>query len=219
MDLPFTIEQFFGVFRDYNEALWPVQPVLIGLALLTIGLIASPRPWSGAAVSIVLALLWSWLALAYHVAFFASINPLAYLFAALSLAGALVFVWQGAIRRRLEFRVRYGLRAPIGIALVTFALVVYPLWSWYAGHRYPAMPTFGLPCPTTVFTIGVLAFAVPPYPRSPLVAPLLWSAIGAQAAFLLDVPQDLSLILAAVVGLGLLVRARGPVKSTARLGD
>lgn len=32
------------------------------------------------------------------------------------------------------------------------------------------LPTFGLPCPTTLFTIGLLAFVVSPYPRSTLVA-------------------------------------------------
>ncbi len=25
MELPFSVEQFFGVFREYNEALWPAQ--------------------------------------------------------------------------------------------------------------------------------------------------------------------------------------------------
>lgn len=99
-------------------------------------------------------------------------------------------------------------RATAGVALIVFALVVYPVWSAYAGHSYPATPTFGLPCPTTIFTIGVLAFAVPPYPRSPLVAPVLWCFVGAQAAFLLGVQPDLGLVAAALVGIGLLVTAR-----------
>jgi len=81
--------------------------------------------------------------------------------------------------------------------------VVYPVWSAYAGHPYPATPTFGLPCPTTIFTIGLLCFAVPPMPRSPLIVPLLWCLVGAQAAFLLGVQPDLGLIAAAVVGVGI----------------
>lgn len=63
------------------------------------------------------------------------------------------------------------------------------------------------PTDTTLFTIGVLAFAVPPYPRSPVLAPLLWCVIGAQAAFLLSVRQDLSLIIAGVVGAGLFIKS------------
>jgi hypothetical protein len=207
MQVPFTSEQFFSVFAQYNAAVWPVPILLNALAIIAVVAITRPRPWSGAAVSLILALLWGWNALAYHLAFFAAINPLAYAFAALSLIGAIVFVWQGLIRQRLRFGRVSGLPAATGAALILFALVIYPLWSWAAGHAYPVMPTFGLPCPTTIFTVGVLAFMIKPYPRSVFVVPVLWSAIGAQAAFLLGVPQDSGLIVAAVVGLVLLVKS------------
>ncbi|MGB4362202.1 MAG: DUF6064 family protein, partial [Rhodoferax sp.] len=114
---------------------------------------------------------------------------------------------QGVIRRRLSFRWVPGLNATAGVVLIAFALVVYPVWSAYAGHPYPATPTFGLPCPTTIFTIGLLCFAVPPMSRSPLIVPLLWCLVGAQAAFLLGVQPDLGLIAAALVGMGLLATA------------
>ncbi len=51
-------------------------------------------------------------------------------------------------------------------------------------------------------------FLSAPYPRAPIVVPALWCLVGAQAAFLLDVPQDLGLFVAAAVGVGLLLRAR-----------
>ena len=208
MEIPFTVEQFYGVFRDYNVAVWPAPVFLAALAMAAVALALRPRRWSGAGVSAILGFLWAWIAVMYHLAFFARISVPAYAFAAVSMAGAAVFVWQGVIRRRLEFRWVPGPQATAGVALIVFALVVYPVWSAYAGHSYPATPTFGLPCPTTIFTIGVLAFAVPPYPRSPLVAPVLWCFVGAQAAFLLGVQPDLGLVAAAVVGIGLLVTAR-----------
>ena len=211
MQLPFTVAQFYGVFRDYNTALWPAQVALLALALAALVLVAWRRPASGRVVSAILAFLWAWLALAYHVAFFAAINPLAYAFAALSLLGAAAFAWQGVVRGRLRFRPAADARTALGVALVAYALLVYPAWSVLAGHRYPALPTFGLPCPTTIYTIGLLAFAQRPCPRGPLVAPVLWSFIGGQAALLLDVPQDLGLLVAGVIGLGLIARARGPV--------
>lgn len=205
--LPFTSEQFFGVFAAYNESVWPAQVLLHALAILALVLVALPRDRSGQAISAILALLWLWLALAYHLAFFASINPLAHVFAAVSATGALLFAWQGVVLRRLNFRFTRSGRTLVGMALVVFALVIYPAWSIHAGHGYPSMPTFGLPCPTTLFTIGLLAFLVLPYPRSTLVVPVLWSLVGAQAAFLLDVPQDLGLLVAAAVGGYLFVRA------------
>ncbi|MBU1224109.1 MAG: hypothetical protein KKA22_01130 [Gammaproteobacteria bacterium] len=208
MGLPFTVEQFYGVFRDYNTTLWPAQTVLVAFAVAAIVLVIVPRRHSGAGVSAILAFLWSWLALAYHLAFFAAINPLAYVFAGVSLAGALIFLWQGVVLRRLEFRLAPNARSAVGVMLVAFALVIYPAWSIFAGHPYPDLPTFGLPCPTTLFTVGLLALLVRPYPRSPLVVPVLWSFVGAQAAFLLDVPQDLSLLAAGAIGVGLIARSK-----------
>ncbi|AKU12767.1 hypothetical protein AzCIB_2874 [Azoarcus sp. CIB] len=213
MPLPFSAEQFYEVFRAYNDAVWPAQVLLLALAVTALTLVIWPRTWSGVVIAGILGVLWAWLALAYHLAFFSRINPLAYVFSGASFAGALTFLWQGVVRRRLRFSWQGGARSIVGLALVVFALVVYPLWSWYAGHSYPYMPTFGLPCPTTLFTIGLLAFLVPSYPRSPFVVPVLWCFVGAQAAFLLGVPQDFSLFVAGVFGLVLLARSKASVSA------
>ncbi len=213
MALPFTVEQFYGVFRDYNAAVWPLQWILVALALSAMVAVLRPRPGSSVAVSAILGLLWAWIALAYHLAFFSRISPAAYGFAAVSAAGAGVFVWQGVVRRRLTFRWAPGPKAAAGATLIAFALVVYPIWSAYAGHPYPTMPTFGLPCPTTIFTIGLLCFAEPPTPRTTLIVPVLWCGIGAQAAFLLGVPPDLGLIAAGLVGVALLLRSGRPIRT------
>jgi hypothetical protein len=208
MQIPFTVEQFLGVFREYNLSVWPIQGFLVGMALLAIFAVFRPRPSSDIAVSLILALLWVWIAVAYHLVYFTRINPAAYAFAALSMAGAGVFVWQGVIRRRLAFAWSGGPRGLAGLALIGFALVIYPLWSIYVGHSYPEMPTFGLPCPTTIFTVGVLCFAKFPMPRSPVVGPVLWCLVGTQAAFQFGVWPDLGLLIAGVVGLTLFFTAR-----------
>ena len=208
MHLPFTTEQFFEVFRQYNIGVWPVQVLLIILGVAAFIAVMLRRSWSGIAVSFILALLWMWLAVAYHFAYFAAINPLAYVFGVVSLAGAAALIRGGVVQRRLTFSIARDARSVAGVLLVAFALIAYPAWSWLAGHRYPAMPTFGLPCPTTIFTIGMLSFLVAPYPRSVLVVPVAWSFVGAQAAFLLSVSQDLALVVAGAVGLVLMVRAK-----------
>lgn len=213
--MPFTVDQFYDVFRAYNEAVWPTQLLLIGLGLVGIVLVMTSHRWTHVAVPGILAVLWAWLAVVYHIAFFAPINSLAYAFAALSLVGAAVFVWDGVVRRRLRFEWSGGLRSWVGAMLIGFGLVVYPAWSWMAGHAYPHMPTFGLPCPTTLYTVGMLAFLAAPYPRKAHVVPILWSAIGAQAAFFLGVPQDLSLIAAGLIGIILFLRSKPKAPQTA----
>ncbi len=205
MQIPFTVEQFFGVFRAYNTAVWPVQILLLLLAALAVIFIALRRPWSGVAVSAILAVLWVWLGVAYHLAFFARINPVAYGFGALSIVGGLLFAWHGVIQRRLEFSLGKNLRTAIGTALLVFALLIYPIWATLSGHGYPALPTFGLPCPTTIFTIGVLALASGTGLRAVLTVPILWSLVGSQAAFVLDVKPDLGLLVAGLVAVGLFI--------------
>lgn len=196
MQLPFTAEQFFAIFRLYNSSVWPAQVFLILLAVLALVFIALRRSWSSVAVSTILALLWVWLGAAYHLAFFARINPMAYGFGTLSIIGGLLFAWHGVVQRRIEFAFDKSIRTGFGIALLGFALVAYPVWSTVAGHGYPELPTFGLPCPTTIFTIGVLALASGKGLRAVLAVPILWSLVGSQAAFLLDVTPDFGLLVA-----------------------
>lgn len=69
MQIPFTVEQFYGVFSAYNMAIWPAQIFLLGLALIAIALLAAQRRFSGVGISGILAFLWAWQALAYHLAF------------------------------------------------------------------------------------------------------------------------------------------------------
>ena len=88
MQLPFTREQFFDLFASYNEVLWPAAVALWIASVLVALRLSAHRPhdrW----ISALLVGHWAWSALAYHVAFFTSINPAAWLFAALFLGQAL----------------------------------------------------------------------------------------------------------------------------------
>jgi len=84
-------------------------------------------------------------------------------------------------------------------ALVAYALVIYPLIGYAIGHRYPAAPTFGLPCPTTIFTLGILLCGTSTGVRKLAVIPLVWAVIGSQAAFSLGIWEDLGLTAAAAL--------------------
>lgn len=210
MTIPFTDEQFYGVFTAYNTAVWPMQFPLLALGVLAFVFLVRQRSYSSVGISAILAALWVWQALAYHLVFFTVINPLAYAFAAVFIAGAAAFIWQGVIRRKLIFKLVSGWRGWTGWGLLIFAFFIYPAWTYFMGHRYPTFPTFGLPCPTTLFTIALLAFLVRPYPRSVFVVPITWCFVGSQAAFVFDVQADLGLIAAGVLGLVLLIKSKEP---------
>lgn len=70
--LPFTAEQFYCVFREYNTTVWPAQIFLLVLAVVAIALVVFPRRWSDLGVSSILAFLWAWLGLVYHLSFLRS---------------------------------------------------------------------------------------------------------------------------------------------------
>jgi uncharacterized protein DUF6064 len=213
--LPFTVEQFFAVIGEYNAAVWPWQIGLTVVALVAPAIMFVRRASSGIIIASILAFLWIWVAVAYHVLHFARINPLAYAFALLSILGALAFLWHGVVHHRMAFGWVGGLTEAVGVALVAYALLGYPVWLLLAGHRYPFTPTFGLPCPTTLFTVGILSFLLEPYPRTVFIVPVLWCTVGVQAAFLFSVPQDLGLGLAGAVGLVRVFRGiRPPAGST-----
>jgi hypothetical protein len=99
-------------------------------------------------------------------------------------------------------------QAFLGFTLIFFGLLVYPILTHLTGHCYPAMPTFGLPCPTTIFTIGVLLIAFPSGYQYLAMIPLLWTVVGSTAAFKLGVTADYGLIVAGICTVPLLLPKR-----------
>ena len=214
MNLPFTPEQFFAVFARYNETVWPMQFLLNAAALLCIGLLFRASARASRAIYLILSFLWAWMAIAYHFTFFSAINPAAWLFGAVFLLGSAAFAWTGMARAGASFRPLFGLRAIVGAMLIVFALAVYPVIGYSIGHRYPSAPTFGLPCPTTIFTLGLLLFSVQPVARWVFVVPLLWAAVGSLAAFQLGVVEDLGLLAAGIATIAALVFSTAPTRAS-----
>lgn len=200
MNVPFTPEEFLAVIAEYNAGVWPMQVVFYVLAafMLYWGFRSgrsSDRLLSGA-----LALLWGWMGVAYHWLYFSAINPAAWVFGAFFMLQAAAFVAAGVVGARLRFRFRTDGFGITGAIFVAYALLLYPLFGAMAGHAYPDGPTFGLPCPTTIATFGLLLWATRPVPLWVLPVPLVWSLIGTSAAFQFGVTEDYGLLVAGVVG-------------------
>ena len=196
MQLPFTREQFFDLFAAYNDALWPAVVALWVASTVIVARRLSVRHQHDRWVSVLMAGLWAWSALAYHVAFFTSINPAAWLFAAFFLGQAVLIFRVGVVQRRLSFAPWGNAWAPLAWGLIAYSLA-YPLINAIDHLSLLRIPTFGLPCPTTIFTVGVLMLATPRSWKLSIV-PVIWSAIGGSAAFLLGVHADVALPVAGI---------------------
>ena len=205
MSLPFTTDQFLDIFAKYNVVVWPVQSLLYLLGVSCIVLALRRATWSSSIISLILSLLWLWMGVVYHFLFFSRINQAAWLFGAFFILQSLVFVYAGLTTRKLSFHVARDAYGIVGALLLTYVFIIYPALGYLVGHRYPRMPTFGLPCPTTIFTFGMLLWASPKVPGYVLIVPLVWSLIGFFAALSLSIHEDFGLLAAGIAGTTLIV--------------
>lgn len=201
MDLPFTVEQFFNIFVSYNMAIWPAQIIAYLLGAGAVALAIRESKPCGRIVSGILALFWIWIGVIYHMIFFSAINPVAWGFGALFVIEGLLFIIVGSIQDKLSFGFSMKRDPIIGAIFILYAMIAYPLIGFALGHWYPQAPMFGLaPCPTTIFTFGLLLWTKRPVPIYLIAIPLIWSIIGTMAATSLHVPQDYGLVIAGIVG-------------------
>lgn len=204
----FTVDQFIGVFHRFNEAIWPLQLVAYALGILCIVALVAKARSRQRLLPATLALFWAFMGIVFMWGFETDIMKPAYLFGALFVAEAAALVWSGVVRGRIVFEVAGGARLVAGAGMIVYALAVYPAIGALAGHAYPDAPLFGVaPCPTTIFTFGLLLMTRR-FPWAVAVVPLLWSAFGSVAAFRFGIVEDLGLLASGIVTLGFVLAAR-----------
>jgi Family of unknown function (DUF6064) len=141
----------------------------------------------------------------YHINFFTTINRAAYFFGLLFVIQAVLFLIFGVFQNRFSFQFQKNKYGVAGMLLILFSLIIYPVWGFFLGHIYPSSPTFGLPCPTTIFTFGLLLVNTKKCPVAILIIPFVWSVIGFMAAFQFGIFEDTALIIAGLVTFLLLI--------------
>lgn len=204
--MPFTVEEFLGIFRDYNNAVYPFQFILILSALYIIYLAFSRKSYGSKVITWILVFYWLWIGVVYHIIFFSSINPAAYVFGIIFILQSLLFIKAGIIDNKLEFKFKKGLNQYTGGLIILYALIIYPLLGMYSGHTYPENPTFGLPCPTTIFTFGILLWTTKKIPSYIIGIPLIWAIVGFIAALKLGMREDIGLLVAGLLASGLIIK-------------
>ncbi len=204
--LPYTAEVLYSVLEQYNRAIWPAQIVAAGLGLAAVVSTLRPFPGSGRLVGALLAAAWAWIGVAYYLMHMAAIDFTAPALGVLFIIQGALLAWTGTLRGRLAWGFRADAFGWTGLGLVVFAMAAYPLMAWLAGHGWPRAPMFGVaPCPTAVFTIGMLLLAHGRTPLHLVAIPVLGSLYCGTAAWLLKLPEDLAVPLAGVGGLGLIL--------------
>jgi hypothetical protein len=204
--MPFTVEEFLGVFRDYNNSVYPFQFILFLSAIYVIYLAVSKKNYGSKVITWILVFYWLWIGVVYQIMFFTAINPAAYVFGIIFILQALLFIKAGIMDKKLEFRFKRGLNEYMGVLIILYALIIYPLLGMFFGHTYPENPTFGLPCPTTIFTFGILLWTTKKIPAYIIGIPLIWSIVGFSAAINLGIKEDTGLLITGVLAAALIIK-------------
>jgi Family of unknown function (DUF6064) len=215
MNPPFTIADFLAVFAAYNAAIWPFHLVAYPLGLVAIVAIFVPRPGLVRLALAALAVLWAFTGIGYHLMFFSRINPIAPVFAAFFVLQAVLLTASAIRPGDLRLHLGQDFRSVAGLVTIIYALAVYPVLGIWAGHGLMAGPMFGVaPCPTTIFTIGIMLIARGAWVIWLSIIPILWSLIGLAAAIQLGIPEDLAMPVAGAVLAAVLIASRRKAQPT-----
>jgi hypothetical protein len=208
MEVPFTLQEFQQVFENYNKAVSPMQTLLPVIGVLPILLSFYKTKNANRIIVGIVALLWVWCAVAYHILFFSDINKAAFLFAALFILQAFLLYSKGVVENELSFNIKRARFGFAGMFFIFFSMFVYPVLSFLSGHLYPQAPTFGLPCPLTIYTFGCFLLMNRRFPFYLLIIPLLWSITAFTAVLQFKFYEDVSLAVAAIVMIILYTKGR-----------
>ena len=205
MKTPFTIEQFFGVFEKYNLGIFPAQFIIMLAGLICVVLLirhsAIRTPIAGGLTG----LLWLWMGLVYHILYFSGINPAATIFGVVFIIEGIFILYETFIRKRLVINIKKGIQSYLGYFFLIFGIIIYPAIGYFISQNAVQTIALGLPCPTTIFTFGVMILAKDKIPGYLLVIPALWAIIGLAAAINFGVYQDFFIILAAFSALSVVL--------------
>lgn len=200
--MPFTTEQFMEVFRSYNTAIKPLQFLMTMLAIVCIGGLIRKDRFSVSGSLLILSIMWLVNGIGYHIMFFSKVNPLAKVFGAgfiLEAVALMVMAVMSIRRPQVELSMA---RRIAGWVMVFYGMIIYSVIGWLLGHRYPAAPMFGVaPCPTVIYSLGLLLILPKKIFLPVFIIPLLWVAIGSFAAFKFGMMEDLGLLMAGLTTL------------------
>jgi hypothetical protein len=176
--LSFETSEFFLVLEQYNQDVWPLQVVAFFLALAAILFSVKSTKWSTRLVLIVLAFFWLWNGIVFCMLYWASGYIYAYFFVLTSTVQGVFFIQQ-SIHPTFNFTFKGGAQSIIGLIFIVYAIMGYQILGIALDHVYPRFFPVGLvPCPTTIFTLGLFLLADGKLPKYLLILPVIGALSG-----------------------------------------
>ena len=202
----FTIEDFMLVLERYNLAVWPMQIFAYILVILALFFTFKSTKYSQKIVLGILSFLWLFNGIVFSLLYWAPSHLFGYIFGVCCILQGLLFLYglkKSDITISFSGVTYYSI---IGIIFVVYAIVGYQVFGYFLGHIYPKFFPVGLvPCPTTIFTLGVFLIISKRIPKKYYVIPLI-IALGGFLAVYKGIYEDIGLIIAGLLGAFLIIR-------------
>jgi hypothetical protein len=186
--LLFSRETYLRLFELYHGEVWPAQilAAAVGLALLRALLVGRTAQIQAALVA--LAVIWLWVAYAFHLQRYAPINlageTFAWAFAAQAGLMIIAAIWPAGLRGGAVWA-RWT-----GAALFVFALVVLPLAGLALDRQWNEVEFFALtPNATAIATLGVMIAIAGAWRWLLALMPLGWCVVGGGTLLAMESPE------------------------------
>jgi hypothetical protein len=198
--LLFSPRTYYRLLELYNLAIWPAHTVALALGAAILGLLRSKAAWQGPIILTILAALWLWVAWAYHLDRYDTINWAASYFAAAFALQAALLLWSGF--RGPSFALGSDFASRAGLAMFLFAVFLYPLIAPAVGRPWRQAEVVGIgPDPTVVATLGILLLVNARVLWELMIIPLIWCVITGLTLWLMGSPDALVPVVAGVLAI------------------
>jgi len=199
MKIPFTTEQFFNIFENYNLTIFPFQILILIIGFAGLFFLHSRKSYKNKVIGSYLGLLWIWIGVVYHIFFFTKINEAAYILGGVFILQGILILLNTFTNDKLTFNFESKAKDYFGYFFILFGLIIYPIIGYYVEGTISRTITLGLPCPSTIFTLGFFMLTNDKSPKYLLIIPTLWAVVGMSAAIQFGVYQDFMLIFTAII--------------------
>ncbi|HSP16791.1 MAG TPA: DUF6064 family protein [Thermoanaerobaculia bacterium] len=154
--LLFSARTYDRLFERYNRDVWPLHVVAVAAAVLILILALRAAPaWHGRASAAILAVIWLWIAWAFQLKRYSTIQWAAKSFAVAFIVEALLLIWFGIVRDRFRAVSPRDAARKFGIALFLFAVLIEPLLGLSGRRPWEGVQVFGIaPDPTVAANAG-----------------------------------------------------------------
>jgi hypothetical protein len=161
--LMFSPQTYWRTIELYNQDYWPLHLVALAIGLVLLALAAQQRVTAFRAQAVLLALVWAWVAWAFHGQHYASINWAARYFSYAFALQALLLLGVGTLSRETYSSHSGAARRKWGWLLALSGVLLYPVFGLLVGRPWAQIELFGMmPEPTSVGTLGLILINAQP---------------------------------------------------------